>query len=317
MAPALATPCLRGFNLAGAEFGQLPGTLNKDYTYPTAETVTYLAGTGASTIRLPFRWERLQPKLGADFAPEELAALDAAVASMTDAGLTVVLDPHNYAYYDGSRIGSEAVPASAFADFWARLARHEAGKPGIVLSLMNEPYDIQAADWLDIANLAIAAIREAGATNLILVPGTAYTGAHSWTKTLVTGNNGKVMGGVEDPLDRFAYDFHQYIDADFSGRTAGWLRAHGRRGFLGEFAASSDPACVAAMQRLVKTVDAAPDAWIGWTYWAAGAWWPSDYIFSAMPQDGVDRPQVTALKPFFVAGDGSKPSCKAPDKDED
>ncbi len=30
--------CLRGVNLAGAEFGTLPGTSSKDYTYPSGET---------------------------------------------------------------------------------------------------------------------------------------------------------------------------------------------------------------------------------------------------------------------------------------
>lgn len=322
---AAAEPCLRGVNLAGAEFGKLPGTRDTDYTYPTKATIDYFAGAGATAIRLPFRWERLQPELGKAFAPDELAALDATVDAALAAGLAVVLDPHNYAYYDGKRIGSDAVPASAFASFWARLADHYRGRPKLVFALMNEPYDIKAEDWLAAANLAIAAIRKAGANNLILVPGTAYTGAHSWTKDLGTGNNAKVMVAVADPLNNYAYELHQYLDADFSGRNAecsgagaaakgidevtGWLKANGKRGFLGEFAASSDPACIGAMSKILATINAAKGEWIGWTYWAGGEWWPADYVFSAQPNAAGDRPQVGALKVLFKDPDGSVAAC--------
>ncbi len=319
LTPALAETCLRGVNLAGAEFGSLPGKRDTDYTYPNAATIQYFASLGASAIRLPFRWERLQPVLGEPLADDELAALDAVVGMATAAGLTVILDPHNYAYYNEQPIGSDAVPTSAFALFWARLAAHYAGQPQVVFSLMNEPYDVKASDWLGMANAAIAAIREVGAPNLILVPGTAYTGAHSWTKDLPVGNNSKVMGGVVDPLGRYAYDVHQYLDADFSGRNAEcsgadaalagiasvteWLKANGKRGFLGEFAASDDPACLAAMTRIVATVNAAKSEWIGWTYWAGGPWWPDDYPFTIQPTDAGDRPQAVTLKPLMATGD--------------
>jgi len=325
---AAAEPCLRGFNLAGAEFGKLPGVLGKDYTYPAPATIDTYVATGASVIRLPVRWERLQPALGEPLSEAELAALDATVDAATTAGLAVVIDVHNYGYYAEKQIGSTEVPTDAFAQFWARLASHYAGRDGVVFSLMNEPYDIAAPDWLKITNAAIAAIRVIGADNLILVSGTAYAGAHSWSKTLATGNNAEVMAGVVDAANRYAYDFHQYIDADFSGRSAecsgaaaavedvrsvtGWLRKNGKHGFLGEFAASKDPACLAAMKDLVAVVDGAPEQWIGWTYWAGGAWWPADYIFTAQPDGNGDRPQVAALKP--VLGHDSASSCTIPGK---
>lgn len=325
---AAAAPCLRGFNLAGAEFGKLPGALDKDYTYPAPATIDTFVATGASVIRLPVRWERLQPALGEPLSETELAALDATVDAVTAAGLTVVIDVHNYGYYAEKQIGSADVPTESFAQFWARLASHYAGRDGVVFSLMNEPYDIAAPDWLKITNAAIAAIRVIGADNLILVSGTAYAGAHSWSKTLATGNNAAVMAGVVDPANRYAYDFHQYLDADFSGRNAecsgaeaaiegirsvtGWLKAHGKHGFLGEFAASKDAACVAKMKELVAAVDSAPDQWIGWTYWAGGAWWPADYIFTAQPDGDGDRPQVAALKPVLGRDNGS--SCTVPAK---
>src|SRR5574340_181881 len=67
-APLAAASCgqdvaLKGINLAGAEFNgsKLPGVLNKDYVYPKEAEFDYFASIGANVIRLPFRWERIQP----------------------------------------------------------------------------------------------------------------------------------------------------------------------------------------------------------------------------------------------------------------
>ena len=58
---------------------------------------------------------------------------------------------------------------------------------------MNEPHDVPATQWLASANAAIAAIRETGATNLVLVPGTIWTGAHSWEEERDGGANGLIL----------------------------------------------------------------------------------------------------------------------------
>ena len=46
---------------------------------------------------------------------------------------------------------------------------------------MNEPHVQTASEWLGSANAAIAAIRGAGASQEILVPGTDWDGAWTWT----------------------------------------------------------------------------------------------------------------------------------------
>jgi Cellulase (EC 3.2.1.4). Glycosyl Hydrolase family 5. len=210
--PGQATEgCFRGINLSGAEFGEPPGTAGKDYVYPSNETIDYFASKGFTSVRLPFLWERLQPQLGAELDPAELARLVAAVGRLRERGLRIVLDPHNYARYRGDPIGSAAVPAATFADFWGRLARVFANQPDVSFGLMNEPHDISAGQWLEGANAAIAGIREAGAGNLVLVPGTAWTGAHSWQTSSAAGANGDVMLGVIDPSDHYAYEVHQYF----------------------------------------------------------------------------------------------------------
>jgi endoglucanase len=39
--------------------------------------------------------------------------------------------------------------------------------------------------------------------------------------------------------------------------------------------------------------------WRGWSYWAAGAWWPPSYMFNAQPdKDGNGTPQMTVLSKY-------------------
>jgi len=315
--PAQAELCLRGVNLSGAEFGDLPGKLDTDYTYPGEAAIARWGKLGMSAVRLPFRWERIQPRLNGELDLMELAYLDQTVRRLDEAGLVPILDLHNYAYYGKARLGSADVPPAALADVWRRLAEHYRDRPKLVFSLMNEPYDINSADWAKIQNGAIAAIRKAGARQLLLVTGTAFGGAHSWSSDLPVGNNARDLLEIADPLGRFAYDFHQYLDADYSGRAAecsaapgalkaiddvtAWLKAHGRRGFLGEFAASAQPACLTALRQMVSKLDANPQQWLGWTAWGAGAWWPADYVFNLEPAGGGERPQTKVLLQRFKA----------------
>ena len=311
LAAEAGAACLRGVNLAGAEFGDGRGTYGTDYIYPSRETIAYYAGKGFNAVRLPFKWERLQPRLGRSFDRQERRRLAGTVAAIRKAGMTVILDPHNYGYYGSAQIGSADVPDSAFADFWRRLAAEYRADEGVQFGLMNEPHDLPARQWLASANAAIAAIRKAGAKNLVLVPGTIWTGAHSWEKEIPGGANGTVMAGVEDPEGNFAYEVHQYLDDDFSGTTpacgraddavkaledfSGWLRRNGARGFLGEFGGSSDPACLDGLPRMTAYVDANPDLWTGWTYWAGGEWWPESEPLNIKPTAAGDRPQLSAI----------------------
>lgn len=316
---ALASPalgaqasCLRGINLAGAEFGALPGKYGVSHIYPTENTIAYFAAQGFNTVRLPFLWERLQPKLSQAFDPQEFSFLRQAVRSMRDRGLTVILDPHNYARYNGQVIGSATVPISAFTDLWQRLTVQFGNDPRIIFGLMNEPHDMPASDWLDAANAAIAAIRQVSNKNLILVPGTAWTGAHSWFDEWYGGANATVMLGVRDPANHFAFELHQYFDEDFSGkkdncsraadalasidRLSAWLRQNGRTGFMGEFGVTRDAACIDTARQMTEKLDRDSDVWLGWAYWAGGDFWPAEEALNIQPRGGRDRPQLAGLR---------------------
>ena len=83
---------------------------------------------------------------------------------------------------------------------------------------MNEPNEMQTETWLEDANAAIAAIRSAGATNLLLVPGNSWTGGQSWYQDWYGTPNAQVMQNISDPLDNYWYEIHQYMDVDYSGQ---------------------------------------------------------------------------------------------------
>ena len=307
-----------GINLAGAEFGDtFPGVYGRDYVYPSLQLIEYYRGLGFNLIRLPFRWERLQPDLGKPFSEAEQKHLSGLGSYLDHRRTKLVLDPHNFARRklatDGWRndylIGSAEVPITAFVDFWSRLASLFRTNGSVIFGLMNEPFGIPAATWLDITNTVIAAIRSQGASNLILVPGVAYTGAHSW----ISAGNG-IFAGVKDPASNYAFDVHQYLDEDSSGThpeavspTIGserirafeaWARQHRVRAFLGEFGASSDKKSLQALTDLCRSLAASPDVWLGSSAWAGGPWWPRDYMFNLDPQGGEDRPQTRILASF-------------------
>jgi endoglucanase len=342
-AAAALTPAGRGqilytgVNLSGAEFGatSLPGTFGSNYTYPTNAEVDYYVGKGMNTFRLPFRWERLQPTANAAFNAAEFNRLNAFVSYATSKGATVVLDPHNFArYYPPSSniessstniVGSAAVPNAAFADFWSRLANAYKTNSRVVFNLMNEPNTMPTEQWVSASNAAIAAIRSAGATNLVLVPGNGYTGAWTWSSNFYGTPNATAMLNITDPGNNFAFDVHQYLDSDGSGtsstianndptigaqRLAGftqWLHDNHRRGFLGEFAVAGSTIGTGAgqigdeaIQNMLNEVRDNSDVWLGWTWWGGGPWWPSNYMFLLDPAGGVDKPQMAVLQPYFA-----------------
>lgn len=309
----------RGISLAGAEFGEkhLPGELGRHFTYPSVESTAYYQRRGMNLMRLPFRWERLQPRLGQDFDAAELARLRAFVDGTTARGLSVLLDPHNYAAWHDQRIGTPGVPFSAFADFWRRLALQFKDNPRVQFGLMNEPHSMPTETWADAAQAAVNAIRATGALNLILLPGNGWTGAWSWHIGTWYGTpNADVMGRVRDPADRMLLEVHQYFDKDGSGshrecvsttvgverlvRFTEWLRQNGRRAVLGELGGADNPTCAAAVKGALDHLHAHRDVWAGWLWWAGGPWW-GDYFMSLEPAaPGEDKPQMRWLAPYLA-----------------
>lgn len=299
---------LTGLNLAGAEFGDVGGEFGKAYRYPGDDEIADVARRGFTIIRLPFLWERLQPALSGPFDKNELARLTHVIDAARAKKLAIILNPHNYARWKDDVIGSTNVPVAAFADFWRRLAAIGNGRDGVIFGLMNEPHDMPTQDWARAAQAAIDAIRATGACNRILVPGNAWSGAHSWLSDSYGTPNAVAMAAIKDPIDKASFEFHQYLDADWSGRSATcrpplevvdalavatrWLEERKATGFLGEIGAGNDPQCLAGLSAMLDHMDAHAHVWRGWTAWAAGAWWPKDYPLLLRATDGRDPPAL-------------------------
>jgi endoglucanase len=315
--PAGATP-YRGVNLSGADFGSaLPGREWFDYVWPTAQEVDYYRAKGMNTFRIGFQWERLQNKPSGAFVAAYFAKLDALVRYVTvTKGGYAVLNPQNFARYYGSTVGSAAVPNAVFADLWRRLAATYKANPRVLFGLVNEPNTMPTEQWVGAANAAIAAIRTAGAGNVVLAPGNGWTGAHSWTSNWYGTSNAVAMLGIKDPASNVLFEVHQYLDVDSSGSlgtcvssTVGsqrmksfvaWLRTNKKRAFLGEFAGGRDATCLAAVKDMLTYVMAQPDVLVGWTWWGGGPWWGDTYPFTLEPLKGVARPQLAVLTPFLA-----------------
>jgi endoglucanase len=265
--PTSSTIPYRGLSLAGAEFGvsvsgqfngttlgQMPG----DYYYPSTDLSKggpswpttngtavetdlmdlYFVTKGINTIRLPFRWERLQHSLSstsasvlpasqvvATFDATELAALKASVKTLTGAGYTVLVDVHNYAWYTsaseiasgqgGDPLGSANVPNVAFENLWIGLASLWPNDPKVVFDIMNEPNSPpdpsgkpSGYEWYLAAQAAVTGIRGAGANNLVLICGNNYADPGTFT----SGGSSDPLKDIQDPASNFAFEVHDYPD---------------------------------------------------------------------------------------------------------
>lgn len=309
---------LTGINVAGAEFNlkNLPGTPNKDYTYPLATDLAFFADQGANIIRFPFRWERLQPKLNGPLDTAEVERMRSTIKSAETQGLCVLLDLHNFAKYYGDKLGDEGPLDQAFIDFWLKVATEFKDPNQVILGLMNEPANMPLADWAALAKTTLKALRDNNATHLVFIGGGRWSGVHDWFVGL-TASNASEFDDLDDPLKRAVLEVHQYTDKDYSGthtattgtgcrpaddfdskfeRISNWATENNQQLFLGEFGVPATTECIATLTRLLELTRERP--WRGWAYWAAGRWW-GNYHMALSGANQAVSPQWEALQPFF------------------
>ncbi len=220
-----------GVNLAGLEFSTeggfssaAPGVLGRDFFDEPEASFSYLAERGIDFVRLPFRWERLQPQLGGELDEEHAATIDAMLDAADQHGVDVVLDVHNYGRDLTSggelRLGAPELPASALSDVWLRISERWGGHPAVVAyGLMNEPHSLgddlaaEALRWEGVTQEVLTALRDAGDGMLVLVPGYDWSSLRRWATT-------HPDGWITDPADNFRYEAHHYWDAIGEGAYA-------------------------------------------------------------------------------------------------
>ena len=321
-------PYRRGVNLAGPEFGDVPGKLHFTYTYNDEASFRYFAEKGFTALRVPIRWERIQPALKGPLDSDNLRELKQNIAWAKKYGATVIIDVHNYARYDvtvdGKHVGAIIdgdiggkvyVTTADFCDLWTKLSAEFKDEPGVyAYGLMNEPNNMGKSDWKAISSAAVKAIRAAKDSKWILVGGDFWSNANNWESI----NGPKAW--ADDPENRCIYEAHCYFDHDNSGvyaksyadelaanpklddvgrdRVAGfiaWCARNKVKGFIGEFACPrTDARWNTVLDRFLSALD---DANIGGTYWAAGTFWGDGYPMSIHPADNMktDRPQLAVM----------------------
>jgi len=297
---------LKGIAEAGADL-QWP---SKDlYTFPKDSSIKHFATLGFGVVRIPFRWERLQPHLGGDFNQTFLASLKHTVNVVNKASMKAVLVPQNWARYcinpnscpGGSSIGNwggvigepnSGVTVEDFRHFWMQLATEFKENENVIFNIMEEPNKMSTKLWADTAQKAIHAIRDTNATQLVLVPGNGWTNAITWCHTSPDTDHKKISNAeafmtFKDPADNFAFEMHQYlgpngapdlhkcgpesVGKDALKEATEWLEQNNFRGFLGEFGAPANSLCEKVVDTMLTYMDEHPKAWMGWTAWAAGS----------------------------------------------
>jgi hypothetical protein len=228
----LSTPRYkRGVNVAGAEFGyQDAGFSNADVgsnSYETTGSYAYLASRGIELVRLPFRWERIQPTLGAALNSTELTTLTAAVNAAGAAGLKVILSVHNMAsYYTSGHVsnflGGAVVTQAHFVDLWTRLSTaFKANSAVIGYGLMNEPSNMPSLDPIYTERAALQEF-DADITGWPTANGGAWSSQQGGSAAYTLPNSNSTFGENDTSLrDRsangLAFWMDVYLPADAAG----------------------------------------------------------------------------------------------------
>lgn len=328
-----------GTNLSGAEFapsdGPDYGIDGQQYGFPTKADMDYFFSKGMKLIRLPFRWERVQPELNGPLGGARNASgktyleqIKDLVAYAREKRMYVILDMHNFARrgVNGQNFLIDETPhltSAHFADVWRKLAVEFKDYRSVWgYDLMNEPHDMGAADrWFNMAQTAINAIREVDSHTPIIIGGDAWSSAMKWPE--VSDN----LKNLQDPSNKIIYQAHVYYDHDASGvyekQVDGktlmttydeegatpqtgvervtpfvqWLVKNNKQGFIGEYGApGNDPRWNTLMDNMLQYLQ---KHGVPATYWSAGPRWGS-YPLSIQPDDNyaADKPQMTVVSKY-------------------
>ncbi|MDA0783859.1 MAG: cellulase family glycosylhydrolase [Bacteroidetes bacterium] len=303
-----------GVNLAGAEFGSnFPGTYNVDYTYPTSAELDYYQAKGLNLIRLPIKWERIQPVLNGNLSNSELLRIKNFLLLAQNRNMKVIIDLHNYCRYNINGIdriiGSNDLSIANIKDLWTKLALELNTYTNIWgYGIMNEPNDLLVnATWFDIAQEIINGIRINDLTTRIIVGGDSWSSAERWMQYSDNLKN------LSDTSNKLTFEAHVYFDNDASGQYdanyenegaypnigvdrvepfVNWLLLNNLNGFIGEYGIpANDNRWLVVLDNFLSYLKA---NCINGTYWAGGPWW-GNYILSIEPVLGVDKPQMSTL----------------------
>ncbi|KOS22753.1 Endoglucanase EG-II [Escovopsis weberi] len=251
---------------------------------------------GMNIFRLPFTWQFIGRNALGKLDKVNTEAYDALVQACLSTGAYCMLDAHNFGRYNGSIIGQGGPSNEVFANLWSQLATKYAKEDRVVFGLMNEPHDLDIDMWAQTCQVAVNAIRKAGATKqIILLPGTNFASA----ETFVSTGSAAALANVTNPdgsIDNLILDLHKYLDINNSGShvecttdnvegfgsIVSWLRENKRQAIISETGASMDPSCMTDFCAQNKYLAANTDVIIGFVAWGAGSF-DQTYILTLTP----------------------------------
>ena len=173
---------------------------------------------------------------------------------------------------------------------------------------MNEPHDLDMTKWAASAQAAVTAIRNAGAKQMILLPGTDFTSAGTFPK-----NSGPALIGVKNPdgsTTGLVFDVHKYLDSDNSGThtecvknnideafspLADWLRTNKRQAINTETGGGNTASCQKYLCEQIAFVNKNSDVFLGYVGWSAGSFDTKSYELSEVPTKNGNVWTDTAL----------------------
>lgn len=285
-----ATRRLLGVNRSGGEFMCVQGYGVFDGPVDDA-AVAAIASWGVNTVRVPLNEEcwlgldNINPAYG---GAAYIAAVKGFVTRLEARGITPLVELHwTHGQYTGNSSGCSDIHATCQKPmpdaqytpaFWSSVATTFKADPAVAFDLFNEPYPDRAtstteqawACWRDggscpgigyeVAGMQdlVDAVRGTGATNLVLVPGIAYSNELSqWLQHAPTDPAGNLAAAWH------GYNFNTCASAGCWDSTLAPVAAHVPlvAGEIGE-----NTCAHGYIDRVMQWLDAHGASYLGWTW---------------------------------------------------
>ena len=326
---------LRGIAISGAEAGSEVSYGNLGMPSYKVD-MSYYAQHGMNTVRIPINWDYIVKNAGDKTASasglQYLENIKTSVTDMLSHGLNVMLDLHSYMRFSpGSYAGSGNHIATAQDTYnvWSLIANKLSGvakqySDKLSFEIANEPNSMSTQQVVLNNNAGIAAIRDAGLHNMVVLQGNSWSGLHSWYE-VGSATDGKsnaqllTPSHIVDPLNNYAISVHQYVDWNGSGTSPvgqsldsfknylnftkfmDWVHTNNVKVILGEFGGGKDANAIADVNYLLQQVEANPyvvgkGGFLGWTAWVGGhTWAQSNFNYLGPTADGKDNVLMTQV----------------------
>jgi endoglucanase len=214
-APARAQHLRRGINLSEwfAQVWDKRGYTREHFeSWTTADDIALIKSMGFDHVRLSVNPQPMftmnQPQ---KLPPEYLGYLDAAVKTILDHGLAVVIDMHPESDFK-QRLTKDDTFVEQFADYWRAVALHySAWDPDhVFFEILNEPEFSDRYRWLGVQAKIAASIREGAPRHTIIAAGARWS------------DDDELL--FQEPLrdPNVIYNFHFYEPHIFTHQGATW-----------------------------------------------------------------------------------------------